>query len=66
MTLGHTERHIGHTKVRLTARGRLVRNIIIAILAFLAYAWLNDITTPEQCKVPVEQMSSGCKSIVYS
>jgi hypothetical protein len=50
---------------RLTRRGIIVRNILIAIIAFLAYAWLNDITTPEHCKVPVEQMTPGCIAILY-
>lgn len=66
MTLANTERHIGKTKVRLTRRGRILRNILIAIIAFLAYAWLNDITTPDHCKVPVEQMTKGCIALVYS
>lgn len=51
--------------IRLTRRGRIVRGIVIAILAYLAFAWLNDITTPEACKVPVEQMSYGCKALLY-
>jgi len=51
--------------IRLTRRGIIVRNIAIAILAYLAFAWLNDITTPEACKVPVEQMSYGCKALLY-
>ena len=65
MTLATTERHIGKTKVRLTRRGRIVRNIAVTILALLALHWIDDATTPEQCKVPVEQMSHGCKALLY-
>lgn len=65
MTLGQTERHIGKTKVRLTRRGRILRNIIVGILVVLFCLWLNDITTPDECKVPFEQMSQGCISLLY-
>lgn len=65
MTLANTERHIGKTKVRLTRRGRIVRNIVIGILALLAFHWADEATTPEVCKVPVEQMSQGCKDLLF-
>lgn len=65
MTLATTERHIGKTKVVLTRRGRIVRNIAIGILALLAWNWIDDATTPEQCKVPVEEMSQGCLDLLY-
>jgi hypothetical protein len=65
MTLGHTERHIGHTKVRLTARGRFVRNIFIGILALLAFYWADQATTPEKCKVEFEKLDQGCLDLLY-
>ena len=65
MTLAQTERRVGKTKVRLTARGRLVRNIVIVVIAYLAFAWVIDATTPDACKVPVEKMSYGCKALLY-
>jgi len=38
----------------------------IAAALFLAlFAWLMDITTPEQCKVPTEQMSQFCLDLLY-
>lgn len=50
---------------RLTRRGRLVVGWIIA-LAFLALvAGADYITTPEQCRVAVEQMSDFCKDLRY-
>jgi hypothetical protein len=52
--------------VRLTRRGRIVRNIVVAIALYLLFAWLNDITTPEHCKVAFEDMSESCKRLLYS
>lgn len=53
------------TKVRLTRRGEIVVSIL-AIIAFFALWGLADyITTPEVCRVPFEQMSDGCKAILY-
>lgn len=38
----------------------------IAAALFLAlYAWLMDVTTPDQCKVPIEQMSQFCLDLRY-
>lgn len=65
MTLANTERRIGKTEVRLTARGKRVRNIAIAILVLLVASWLNELSTPEVCKVPIEKMSYECKSLLY-
>jgi galactitol-specific phosphotransferase system IIC component len=51
--------------MKLTKRGRIVRNLIIAIIFIAIFSWLFDITTPKQCKVPVEQMSQFCKDLLY-
>lgn len=53
------------TQVRLTRRGRIVRNIAIAIALYVAFAYINDATTPEKCKVPVEKMSAECKRFLF-
>lgn len=53
------------TKVRLTPRGVMVRNILIAILVLVAYNFIDEATTPEVCKVPVEQMSQECIDFLY-
>jgi len=51
--------------VRLTKRGRYVVGTAL-FLAFLAvWAFLDNATTPEACKVPVEQMSQFCKDLLY-
>ena len=51
--------------VRLTRRGRIVRNIAIAILMLAVLALIESVTTPAQCKVPFEQMSQFCKDLRY-
>jgi hypothetical protein len=48
-------------KVSLTRRGRIVLGIVIAVIVY----WLYDITTPDQCKVAIEQMSQFCKDLRY-
>lgn len=39
---------------------------LAALLLLALFWWLMDITTPQQCKVPVEQMSYFCKELLYS
>lgn len=51
--------------MNLTKRGVIVRNIIIALLALLAFAVVDSITTPDACKVDISQMSQGCKELLY-
>ena len=46
---------------RLTRRGKFV----VAITILLTLAWLNDVTTPDQCKVPVGEMSQFCLDLIY-
>jgi hypothetical protein len=48
-------------KSKLTRRGKIVLGIVIAIIVF----WLYDITTPDQCKVAIENMSEWCKDLRY-
>lgn len=47
--------------MKLNRRGKIVVTILILTLV----AWLFDVTTPDQCKVPVEQMSGFCKDLLY-
>lgn len=47
---------------RLTRRGRFV----VALAALLLISWLLNITTPEQCKVPVGEMSQFCIDFMFS
>jgi hypothetical protein len=51
--------------MKLTKRGRIVRNFFITIILIAIFAWLFDITTPKQCKVPIEVMSQYCKDLLY-
>lgn len=47
---------------RLTRRGRFV----VALLVLLVFSWLLNITTPEECKVPVGEMSQFCIDFMFS
>jgi fibrillarin-like rRNA methylase len=49
------------SKARLTRRGKIVLSIFI----FVVVCWLYDITTPDQCKVTIENMSQFCKDLRY-
>jgi hypothetical protein len=51
--------------IRLTQRGRTIRNIIVIIAVTLLVWRLNDLTTPEVCKVAVEDMSGACKRLLF-
>ena len=46
---------------RLTRRGK----IVLGVLFVIAVYWLYDITTPDQCKVAIENMSEWCKDLRY-
>jgi len=46
---------------RITRRGR----IVLGILFVVAVCWAYDITTPDQCKVAIEDMSEWCKDLRY-
>jgi len=48
-------------KSKLTRRGKIVLGIVIAVIVY----WLYDITTPDQCKVAIENMSEWCKDLRY-
>lgn len=44
---------------------KTIRKLFIA-LAIVSVVWvIFDVTTPEQCKVPIEQMSQWCKEFRY-
>lgn len=51
--------------MKLTRRGEIVRNILIAIVIYAGLVVADNITTPNQCKVDVSQMSQGCKDLLY-
>jgi hypothetical protein len=48
-------------KSRLTRRGKIVLTIVVIAIVW----WLFDVTTPDQCKVPVDQMSQFCIDLIY-
>lgn len=49
----------------LTKRGRFVVGLILFAIFIAVFAFFNDVTTPEQCKVPLEEMSTFCKNLLY-
>lgn len=51
--------------IRLTARGRKVRNVLVVTVVLVLLWKFNDITTPEACKVAVEDMSGACKRLLF-
>lgn len=51
--------------IRLTKRGKVVFGIFLAALGLATYWMLLDIVTPNECKVPRDQMSAGCVMTIY-
>ncbi len=47
---------------RLTRRGKFVLALAILILV----SWLLNATTPDECKVPIGEMSQFCIDLIYS
>ena len=50
--------------MRMQTKYRIRRLVVVAIFLCLI-AWAFNATTPAECKVPVEQMSSFCKDLLY-
>jgi len=51
--------------VKLTKRGRYVVGTMLFVGFLAVWAFLDNATTPEACKVPVEQMSQFCVDLLY-
>lgn len=47
--------------MRVTQRGW----ILLGALAIVLLLWLNDVTTPDLCKVPLQQMPTWCQELIY-
>lgn len=41
------------------------RALLICLALILIGLWLLNVTTPAECRVPVEQMSQFCKDLLY-
>ena len=41
------------------------RRIAVGVVLLGLFAWANDATTPDECKVPTEQMSQFCLDLLY-
>jgi hypothetical protein len=51
--------------VSLTKRGRYVVGTVLFLLFLAVWALAEHITTPEACRVPLEEMSTFCKNLLY-
>jgi hypothetical protein len=50
---------------KFNKRGRIVVGWTLFVIFLSLLAYFNHITTPEQCRVPVEEMSTFCKNLLY-
>lgn len=51
--------------VRLTTRGKIVLGALLAVVFYLVASAALSAVTPDECKVPFDQMSQGCVSLIY-
>jgi hypothetical protein len=51
--------------VRLNKRGRIVIGTLMFVAFLMLWAFLDNATTPEMCKVPTEQMNQFCLDLLY-
>jgi hypothetical protein len=51
--------------VRLNKRGRYVIGTLLFVAFLMLWAFLDNATTPESCKVPTEQMNQFCLDLLY-
>ena len=51
--------------VKLNKRGRYVVGTLLFVAFLMLWAFLDNATTPESCKVPTEQMSQFCLDLLY-
>ena len=51
--------------VTLNKRGRIVVGTLMFVAFLMLWAFLDNATTPESCKVPTEQMSQFCLDLLY-
>jgi hypothetical protein len=51
--------------VTLNKRGRIVIGTLLFVGFMMLWAFLDNATTPEMCKVPTEQMNQFCLDLLY-
>ena len=49
----------------LTRRGRIVRNTAVTVAFIAATLLISYATTPDECRVPTEEMSRFCLDLMY-
>jgi lysophospholipid acyltransferase (LPLAT)-like uncharacterized protein len=52
-------------EIRLTTRGKVLLGIAVALVAYVLASAALGAVTPDECKVPTEQMSQGCIALIY-
>lgn len=54
------------SKEQMKTQAKFIRRrIAVGVIALALIGWAFDATTPEQCKVPINEMSSFCKDLLY-
>jgi hypothetical protein len=43
----------------------IIRRIVVVAIFLCLIGWAFNATTPDECKVPVEEMSNFCKDLLY-
>jgi hypothetical protein len=43
----------------------IIRRIVVVAIFLLIIGWAFNATTPDECKVSVEEMSNFCKDLLY-
>jgi hypothetical protein len=43
----------------------IIRRIVVVAIFLLIIGWALNATTPDECKVSVEEMSNFCKDLLY-
>jgi hypothetical protein len=43
----------------------IIRRIVVIAIFLLIIGWAFNATTPDECKVSVEEMSNFCKDLLY-
>jgi lysophospholipid acyltransferase (LPLAT)-like uncharacterized protein len=52
-------------EITLTKRGKIVAGVLAAIAGYLLVSAVLAAITPDECKVPTDQMNQGCIALIY-
>jgi hypothetical protein len=51
--------------IRLTTRGKIVLAVLAVLAGYLVASAALGAVTPDECKVPNDQMTQGCIALIY-